>query len=239
MLPVIILAGGMATRLRPITEKIPKALVEVAGEPFLAHQLRLLRDNGIRKVVMSVAYKGEMIQEFAGTGDRFGLSIEYRFDGPQYLGTGGAISNAMELLDESFFVLYGDSYLTCDFQAVATHFVASGKQALMTVFRNEGLWDSSNVEFSGGHIRVYDKKERTAAMQHIDYGLGVFQRSAFDSIAAGEAADLAGLYQRLLAEGQLEGYEVNERFYEIGTPEGLRETEQFILGKRKGLGVNG
>lgn len=228
MLPVLILAGGLATRLRPITEKIPKSLVEVCGEPFLAHQLRLLRDNGISRVVLSVAYRGEMIRDWAGDGERFGLEIAYCFDGPQFLGTGGAVRNALPLLGERFFVLYGDSYLPCDFRAVQRAFLDSGRNGLMTVLRNEGRWDASNVEFSDGRIVVYDKKIKSPAMLHIDYGLGVFSRAPFLRIPEATTADLSEIYQELLRNDQLAAFLVTGRFYEIGSPDGLKETEEFL-----------
>ncbi len=235
MLPVVILAGGLATRLRPITEKIPKALAEVNGEPFLAHQLRLLRANGFERVVMSVAYLGEMIRDFAGDGSAFGLRIDYSFDGPAYLGTAGAIRKARPLLGDVFFVLYGDSYLPCRYADVEARHRASGRLALMTVFRNDGLFDASNVEFAGGEILAHDKKRRTPAMRHIDYGLGVFRAEAFDMVPDGDAApaDLAELYARLLNVGQLAAYEATERFYEIGTVQGLRDTAAFLMGRSK------
>jgi len=229
MLPVVILAGGLATRLRPITEKIPKALVEVAGQPFLHHQMRLLAANGVTRVVMSVAYRGEMIEEFLGDGSRYGIEASYSYDGDKYLGTAGAIKKAMPLLGGAFFTLYGDSYLTVPFRDVAQVFFDSGRPALMTVYRNEGKFDTSNVEFADGEIRAYDKKNRTAAMRHIDYGLGVFRASAFAGIGDGEVADLDTLYQDVLRRGELAAYETNERFYEIGTPEGIRDTEAFLL----------
>lgn len=228
-MPVLILAGGLATRLRPVTEKIPKSLVEVNGEPFLAHQLRLVAANGIREVVMSVGYRGEMIEEFAGSGSAFGLRVRYVYDGPVLLGTGGAIRKALAPLGGgAFFTLYGDSYLTCDFQAAGAHFLASGKSGLMTVFENRGLWDTSNVVFRDGELLVYDKKNRSPEMHHIDYGLGAFHSRVFESLPEGQPADLATVYQQLLAAGDLDAYEVPERFYEIGTPEGIRETEEFL-----------
>ncbi|MBM3763904.1 MAG: nucleotidyl transferase [Acidobacteria bacterium] len=229
MLPVVILAGGLATRLRPITEKIPKALVEVAGQPFLHHQMRLLAANGVTRVVMSVAYRGEMIEEFLGDGSRYGIEASYSYDGDKYLGAAGAIKKAMPLLGGAFFTLYGDSYLTVPFRDVAQVFFDSGRPALMTVYRNEGKFDTSNVEFADGEIRAYDKKNRTAAMRHIDYGLGVFRASAFAGIGDGEVADLDTLYQDVLRRDELAAYETNERFYEIGTPEGIRDTEAFLL----------
>ena len=183
MLPVAILAGGLATRLRPLTEKIPKALVEINGEPFIAHQLRLLESKGIRRIVLCLGYCGEMVRDLVRDGSRFGLAVDYSFDGPTLRGTAGAIHQALPVLDEAFFVLYGDSYLTCDYAAVAQAFHDQGKTGLMTVFQNEGHWDSSNVEFAAGRILAYDKKNPTPRMRSIDYGLGVFHRRAFARIA--------------------------------------------------------
>lgn len=223
MLPVAILAGGLATRLRPLTDFIPKALVEINGEPFIAHQLRLLASSGIRQVVLCVGYRGEMLQDFVGGGERFGLSVEYAFDGPTLLGTGGAIRRALPRLGEAFFVLYGDSYLLCDYREVEAAFRASGKTGLMTVFRNQGRWDASNVEFAEGRILAYDKKRRTERMRHIDYGLGAFQQRVFETLAPDTSYDLAALYQDLLARGELAGFEVKDRFYEIGSAAGIEE----------------
>jgi NDP-sugar pyrophosphorylase family protein len=226
--PVAILAGGTATRLRPITETIPKALLNVAGEPFLAHQLRLVRAQGFRDVVLCVGYRGEMIQDAIGAGDRFGLRVEYSFDGERLLGTGGALRRALPHLGEQFLVLYGDSYLPTDYAAIVGAFIASGKHALMTVFRNEGRWDTSNVWFDAGEIRSYEKVNRTAEMRYIDYGLGILRSDALRAWPADEAFDLAEVYKQLLAARQLAGYEVTERFYEIGSPAGLTELDTFF-----------
>ena len=230
MFSVAILAGGLATRLRPITQKIPKALIEVNGEPFIAHQFRLLCRHGISHVVVCTGFLGEMIQEFAGDGASFGLKVEYSADGPTLLGTGGALKRALPLLGEAFFVLYGDSYLTCDYHAVQSAFETSKKMALMTVFKNEGKWEKSNVEFEDGRLLEYDKKNQTPAMRHVDYGLGVFSKLAFDSVcvANDKPCDLAHLYQDILNRGQLAGFEVPHRFYEIGSFEGLKEVRQYI-----------
>jgi N-acetyl-alpha-D-muramate 1-phosphate uridylyltransferase len=228
MLPVIILAGGLATRLRPITESIPKSLVEIHGRPFLDYQMRLLAANGVERAVLSVAYRGEMIEEFLGDGSRYGVEVSYCYDGPVYLGTAGAIRKALPLAGDRFFTLYGDSYLTAPFGNVERAFLESGKQALMTVYRNEGLFDASNVEFAGGRIVAYDKKVRTEAMQHIDYGLGVFRADLFTGLDEGESHDLAAVYQDALRRGELAAYEVSERFYEIGTPAGIEDTARFL-----------
>src|SRR6187455_2302673 len=157
LMPAVILAGGLATRLRPLTEKIPKALIEVAGHPFLWHQIQLLKSKGIRHIVLSVGYLGEQIQTLYGDGSQLGVRLEYSFDGPVLLGTAGAIRNALILLPERFFVLYGDSYLTCDYRAVESSFRESDLPGLMTVYRNDGLFDSSNVEYDGSRILRYDK----------------------------------------------------------------------------------
>jgi NDP-sugar pyrophosphorylase family protein len=228
MLPIAILAGGLATRLRPVTETIPKALIEIAGEPFLGHQLRLLSRGGIRHAVLCVGYLGEQIREYAGDGSAFGLRVDYAFDGPHLLGTAGAIRQALPLLGDAFLVVYGDSYLPCDYGAVAQAFLVSGKLALMTVYRNAGQWDSSNVEFSEGRILAYDKANRTPRMHHIDYGLGVFRRQAFAAVPGNRPHDLAALYQSLLRQGELAAWESPQRFYEIGSQEGIRELTELL-----------
>jgi D-sedoheptulose 7-phosphate isomerase len=229
--PVALLAGGLATRLRPLTEKIPKSLVEVNGEPFLAHQLRLLRSHGIDRVVICVGHLGGMVEEFAGDGSRFGLRVEYSFDGPTLQGTAGAIRNALPLLGSHFFAAYGDSYLECDYRDVARSFEASGKLGLMTVFRNEGQWDTSNVEYDAGRIVIYDKKQRSERMRHIDWGLGVFRDRAFDLPENAAAGDLAVVYQNLLRQGELAAYEAECRFYEIGSFSGIEELSQHLRSK--------
>jgi NDP-sugar pyrophosphorylase family protein len=232
MLPVAILAGGLATRLRPVTETIPKALVEIAGEPFLAHQLRLLSRAGYRRIVMCVGYRAQQIEEFAGDGRAFGVEIAYSPDGQPLLGTAGALKRALPLLGsqehDTFAVVYGDSYLTCDYAAAERTFLASGKLGLMTVYHNQGQWDTSNVEFTGGRIVTYDKTNRTPAMRHIDYGLGMFRAAAFDAVPADRASDLAALYQDLLRRGELAAWESPDRFYEIGSPEGIRDLTEFL-----------
>jgi NDP-sugar pyrophosphorylase family protein len=228
VLTVAILAGGLATRLRPLTDDTPKALIEINGKPFLHHQLTLLRDRGLTRVVLCVGYRDQQIRTYAGDGSRFGLEIEYSSDGPVLLGTGGAIRRALPLLGTEFMVLYGDSYLPCDYARIEECFQRSSKQGLMTVFRNQGLWDSSNVEFFEGRILSYEKIVRTERMRHIDYGLGAFRSSVFKALPEGQPCDLAGIYQDLLRRDELAAFEVEERFYEIGSYEGIRELSEFL-----------
>ena len=228
MLPVAILAGGLATRLRPLTETIPKSLVTIGSEPFIAHQLRLLRGSGIDRVVLCVGHLGEMVRDYVGDGRRFGMAVEFSFDGVVLRGTAGSLRQALPLLGEAFLVVYGDSYLPCDYAAVQQFFLESGKAGLMTVFRNEGRWDTSNVEFDGERIIAYDKRNRNERMHYIDYGLGLFQRRAFAAIGERDIYDLARLYQELLHRGELAGYEVSQRFYEIGSPAGIEELSAIL-----------
>ncbi|MDE3067174.1 MAG: nucleotidyltransferase family protein [Verrucomicrobiota bacterium] len=229
-IPVAILAGGLATRLRPLTEKIPKSLVPVAGRPFLAHQLELLHRRGIRRAVLCVGHLGEMIQREFG-GEKSGVKLEYSFDSPKPLGTGGALKHALPLLGPEFFALYGDSYLPVELAPVAEFFQRSGRLGCMTVYRNEGRFDASNVVFRNGEIVVYDKKHRSPEMRHIDYGLSVFKAAALGNFPAGSPFDLAEVLAELVRQRQLAGYEVRERFYEIGSPAGLAELETLLQSK--------
>lgn len=227
-IPVAILAGGLATRLRPITEKIPKSLVPVNGKPFLAHQLELLYARGLRKAVLCVGHLGEMIQRDFGDGSAYGIQLEYSFDGPKLLGTGGAIKQALPLLGSEFFILYGDSYLPIEYRPIAEFFHRSGKLGCMTVYRNEGRYDTSNVVFQNDEIAVYDKQAKLPEMKHIDYGLSLFKASVFDAYPSDQPFDLAEVMTKLVREKQLAGFEIRERFYEIGSPAGLAELETLL-----------
>jgi NDP-sugar pyrophosphorylase family protein len=228
MPPVALLAGGLATRLRPLTETVPKAMLEVAGEPFIAHQLRLLRRENIARVVICAGYLAEQISAYVGDGSRFGLSVSYKIDGPRLLGTGGALRAALDLLGDEFLVMYGDSWLDIGYAPVVEVFRASGQPALMTVFRNEGQWDASNVWFENGRIRLYSKRERLPQMRHIDWGLSMLRAEALAVRPANEPFDLAEVYSDLSRAGKLAGYEVTARFYEIGSAEGLKETDALL-----------
>jgi len=232
MLPAAILMGGTATRLRPVTETIPKALVDINGEPFVAHQLRLLESRGIRRVVLCVGYLGEMIRDFVGDGTRLGVEAAYSFDGPVLRGTAGAIHQALPLLGDRFFVIYGDSYLPCDYAAIQKSFESSGKPGLMTVYGNQDQWDASNVEFENGRILAYDKRVRTPRMRHIDYGLGLFHKGAFEHVRPGGIKDLAEIYQELLSRDQLAAFEVSERFYEVGSFPGINGLSAVLRAAR-------
>lgn len=229
--PVAILAGGLATRIRPLTAQTPKALLPINGKPFLFHQLKLLRDQHISQVVLCVGFLGEQIQAYVGDGAAFGLKVAYCFDGPTLLGTAGALKRALPLLGENFFVLNGDSYLPCDFAAVQTTFQHQQKPALMTVFRNHNQWDKSNIEYRDGQILEYNKANPNANMHHIDYGLSIFNQSIFNDIPADQPYDLALLNQTLIRNHLLSAHEISTRFYEIGSFSGIAELNTHLSGK--------
>jgi N-acetyl-alpha-D-muramate 1-phosphate uridylyltransferase len=226
--PVCILAGGRGTRLGGRVADIPKPLLDVAGEPFLFHQLRLLAEHGARRAVLCVGYLGELIE--AGVGpERYGVQVQYSYDSPELDGTLGAIRRALPLLGERFLVLYGDTYLRLDYGDAARSWEDSGTAGLMCVLRNDGRWDTSNVLYREGRVVAHDKQSPTPEMRWIDYGLGGLRADAV--AGAGAESDLSALYRELAARGELCGYEVTERFYEIGTPAALVETEAFLRGE--------
>jgi NDP-sugar pyrophosphorylase family protein len=193
-----------------------------------------LRAQGITRAVLCIGHLGEMIERDFGDGRDWGVELAYSFDGPVLLGTGGALQKALPLLGERFFVLYGDSYLPIDFRPIAESFQRSGKLGLMTVFHNQDRFDTSNVWFGDGEIKIYEKKNRVPQMEHIDYGLSILSAAAFRDYPAGTAFDLAALMQRLVRQKQLAGFEVQERFYEIGSPAGLAELEGLLTSQKTG-----
>ncbi|MGA2162776.1 MAG: nucleotidyltransferase family protein [Methanoregula sp.] len=228
MLPVVILAGGLATRLYPVTQKIPKSLIVIDGRPFIDHQLELLKEKGVTRIVLCVGNFGEMIEAHVGDGSRSGLEVQYSYDGDILLGTGGAIKKAARLLPDAFMILYGDSYLNIDIAQVVQRFYESNFPVLMTVYRNRNTLDTSNIIMKEGKIVRYDKKSRDPAMEYIDYGLIAIRKKVFDEYPANEPFDLSLVLSRLVDAGQVVGYEVTKRFYEIGSTSGIKETEEYI-----------
>jgi N-acetyl-alpha-D-muramate 1-phosphate uridylyltransferase len=225
--PVCILAGGRGSRQGAAVAATPKPLLSVAGRPFLFHQLDLLKRHGADRVVLCIGYLGGQIRDAVGDGWNFGLDIRYSEDGPVPIGTAGAIRKAAPLLGERFMVLYGDTYLRIDYADVDQAAVRSGLPALMTVLRNEGRWDTSNVQYADNRVVRYDKEAPDPAMAYIDYGLSVFTQEALDCTDHA-ASDLAVLFSSLADDGLLAGYEASTRFYEIGTPAALSEASAFL-----------
>jgi NDP-sugar pyrophosphorylase family protein len=234
----IILAGGMGTRIRERSGDLPKALIPVLGKPFIFYQLAWLARQAVTRVVLSLGYRGSRIKSAVGDGSQFGLSVAYADEGDALRGTGGALRFIadLELLESSFFVLYGDSFLPIDL-ARMWRVSKDGRACTMAVLRNLGRWDKSNVVFKDGNILLYDKfanEAAAAAMEYIDYGISVLTRDVIRSgIPSGEVFDLAKLLNRLSLQRRLKGHEVLERFYEIGSPQGLDDFEAYIRGKEK------
>jgi MurNAc alpha-1-phosphate uridylyltransferase len=228
LLPVAILAGGLATRLRGLTCTIPKSLLNIAGRPFIFHQLELLQRQGVERVVLCVGHLGEQVQAAVGDGRQFDLTIDYSFDGDALLGTGGALKQALSLCGDQFFVLYGDAYLPCSFACIQSAYEARECAALLTVMRNDNRWDRSNVLFKDGELIAYDKRSPRNDMEHIDYGVSILSAAVFAEYADVDCFDLADVYQRLALQGQLAGWEIHQRFYEIGSYQGIQDTEAFL-----------
>jgi NDP-sugar pyrophosphorylase family protein len=234
----VILAGGLGTRIREQSGGLPKAMIPVAGKPFVFHQLEWLRRQQVERVVLSIGYRGQAIVAAVGGGAAFGLSVQYVDEGPDLRGTGGALRLIADrgLLDPGFFMLYGDSYLPIEIAPV-WQTSEGGKVPTMTVLKNEGRWDRSNVVFRDGALILYDKHAKdtaAAGMDYIDYGLFVLTRDVIvENVATGAAADLAPVLHRLSRERRLRGHEVFERFYEIGSPQGLRDFEAFVAAQAK------
>ena len=227
MLPIAILAGGLASRLGSITHSIPKSLIMFEGRPFIDWQLSLLSAGGYTDIVLCLSHLGKQIQRFVGNGDKWGVTVRYSFDGERQMGTGGSILNAIPLLGKEFAVIYGDSYLPIDFKEIEDSFLSGKKKSLMTVYRNSDNLDKSNVEFTDGALKRYVKSGE-GGMFHIDYGLNYLTLSAFDSFAKGTSFDLSKVLFKLAREGELQGYEVYRRFYEVGSVSGIYDFQKFV-----------
>ncbi len=228
MLTVAILAGGFATRVRPLTETIPKSMIEICGQPFVHWQMRQLAKAGVTEVIFCVAYKAEAIIDFIGDGSNYGMRVRYSHDGPNQLGTGGAIVKALPLLGKQFLVLYGDSYLPTDYSKIIKVYCDSNKPALMTVYANHGRFGASNVDFTNGELRRYQKGINSPEMTHIDYGLSCFDESVFSKYSPAITLDLAEICTHLASQNLLAGFEVEERFYEIGSHKGIVDFTAYI-----------
>ena len=225
---VVILAGGLATRLRPLTDTVPKSLVEICGKPFLEYQLDFLKAGGVKDVVLCVGYQGNEIEQTFADGRKFGVNIKYSYEKEQLLGTAGALKNAEHLFGDKFFVLNGDSYLFLDFATVMSYFNGLRQLALMVVYKNYDRYDQSNTFIEGNLVKQYSKKKKTKDMIYIDYGASILRKRALELVPPNQAYSLEQLFQQLIPQKELLAYEVTKRFYEIGSPEGLAEFRKAI-----------
>lgn len=228
---IVILCGGLATRIKPITKKIPKSMVLIQGKPFLWHQINLLKKNGIYDIVLCIGYKGEQIEKYFGGGGKFGVNIQYSKDGKKLLGTGGAIKKAEPLLEDIFLTMYGDSYLPFDFQKAIDFFKKSNTMGLMAVFKNTDWHESSNVEVGNNLVKSYSKKRKTKEMKYLDYGLSIFKKEALQYIPKNKFYDLSELHKTVVKKKELLAYIAKQRPCEIGSFKGLEEFKKYIANK--------
>jgi MurNAc alpha-1-phosphate uridylyltransferase len=224
---IAILAGGLATRLGALTRDRPKSMVDIQGKPFLEYQLVLLREAGIKNVVLCLGYRGEQIQDYFGDGSKYGINLEYSFERNQ-LGTAGALKNAEELLQNVFFTIYGDSYLFLDFGQILSFFESRNKLALMTVYRNDNQFGKSNAMIQGDTVTKYSKNGSNVDMAYIDYGVNLFRKEVLQMVPENEFYPLDYLFRTLIENNELLAYEVMDRFYEIGSAQGLHDFNSYI-----------
>jgi NDP-sugar pyrophosphorylase family protein len=225
---MVILAGGLATRLKPLTSDIPKSMIKIAGKPFLEYQLELLKEYEIKDILLCLGYKGELIKDYFSDGKKFGVNLSCSFDGERLLGTAGALKKAYKLLKENFFLMYGDSYLPYDYQSIEKFFRSSDKLSLMTVYKNQNRFDQSNVITQDGLVKVYDKTMESEKLEYIDAGLSILRKEVLNLVPSDEPYDLQELYKILISEEEMCAYEVKQRFYQIGSLEGLEEFKELV-----------
>jgi N-acetyl-alpha-D-muramate 1-phosphate uridylyltransferase len=225
---MVILAGGLATRMRPLTLKLPKSMLQIKGRPFLEYQLELLKEYEIKDILLCVGYKGELIKDHFGDGRKFGVNLSYSFDGDKLLGTAGALKKTYKLLNENFFLMYGDSYLPYDYQEIERHFRNSVKLSLMVAYRNQNRFDKSNLLIQDGMIKLYDKTLQGENLEYIDAGLSILKKEVLNLVPEEEPYDLEELYRTLISEEEMSAFEVKQRFYQIGSFEGLEEFKNLV-----------
>jgi MurNAc alpha-1-phosphate uridylyltransferase len=223
-----ILAGGLATRLGHLTENQPKSLLPIQGKAFLEYQLDFLARGGIRDIVLCLGHMGNMVYQHLGNGRDFGVNIQYSLE-EKPLGTAGALKKAEALLDNAFFTLYGDSYLSLDYDQVFASLMSQNKLGIMTVFKNYDRYDRSNTAIKGNLVKGYSKNGRTEDTVYIDYGISAFKKEVLKMIPENRFYSLENLFMQLVDMEELLAFEVKERFFEIGSLRGLKEFEQYIM----------
>lgn len=226
--PVLILAGGLGTRLGKLSKNTPKSLMNINGKPFIDYQLKYLKLQGVNEVVICTGYLGEQIKNYVGNGIKFNLQISYSEDGPKKLGTGGAILKALRLLPDFFFVMYGDSFLQINVRKIQEFFVNNSCLVLMSIIKNDNKWDRSNVALKENNIIFYNKVKTSKKMHYIDYGISLISKKSFFKYDFDDAFDLSEFYSLLSIDSLIHGYIIKKRFYEIGSVKGISETEEFL-----------
>jgi NDP-sugar pyrophosphorylase family protein len=235
MLPIAILMGGFATRLGSLTLTTPKCMLPINDKPFVYWQIQLLKRAGFEDFVFCASHLSDEIQSYVQDGSRFGIKVTYSLDGETQLGTGGAIVKALPLLGSDFAVIYGDSYLPIDYSSIELAFKKSSALGMMSIFKNFGKFDKSNAELlSGGYVN-YQKGSKDARMSYIDYGLMYFKSEVFETLTANQTIDLADICAQLSKTKKLMGFEVFDRFYEIGSAKGIEDFSMYLLESKNEL----
>jgi MurNAc alpha-1-phosphate uridylyltransferase len=227
-LPIVILAGGLATRLRPLTNSTPKSLINIAGKPFIVHQIEYLKSQNITDIIICIGYLGDKIEMLLGDGRSYGVNIKYSNDGDQLLGTGGALLKALKYVHNDFILIYGDSFLPINFNNVINYYLNSNSRALMTVYKNNNNLEISNVIFDGKIVKEYNKIINNTKMCYIDYGLSIFNKELFINFNYKLPYDLSSFISEISKLGFLIGYEIYDRYYEIGSHFGIKETSKYL-----------
>lgn len=225
---IVILAGGLATRLYPYTLGVPKSLILINDKPFIYWQLKQLKEQNTKNIILCLGKHSKQIIDYLELNSKFGLNIKYSLE-KEKLGTGGAISNVYSKLDDYFGILYGDSYLQINFKRIEKYYKKKNKLGLMTVYKNNGLYDRSNIIYKNKKIVKYEKELQDDEMKFIDYGFGIIDKSVFRKRRGN--FDLANIYKELLSKNELASYRVKKRFYEIGSFQGMEETSEFLKEK--------
>ena len=225
---MIILCGGLATRLGKITKNIPKSMVKIKNKPFLEYQIEILKKRSIKDIVLCVGHLSDQIEQYFGNGENFGVNIKYSYDGDKQLGPIGALKNAEDLLKEDFFIMYGDSYIDVDFQQISSFFKKHDKLGLMVVYKNFNKYDKSNLIIKDNIIIAYGEKERTEDMVYIDYGTSILSKKSMKLIPKNTFYSTGQLFTDLISKGELIAFEVKNRFYHIGNPDALEEFNNYI-----------
>jgi NDP-sugar pyrophosphorylase family protein len=228
---IVVLAGGLGTRMLPLTRDVPKFLLDVAGRPFAWWLLERLASQGFDEAIVCVGYLGDEIRGAVGDGARFGLRVRYADEGPVLLGTAGALRSAIDLLDEAFVVTYGDSYLPFDYRAPLDALRgAPSALGAMAVFENRDAIEPSNTAVSEGRVRRYDKTRAPGEppLDHIDYGAMALRREVVAALPAGEPLGLDRVQADLARRGALLAVTARDRFFEIGSPGGRADLEAHL-----------
>ena len=225
---IVMLAGGLGTRLGKRYEKTPKSMIRILGRPFLQHQIELLKERGIRRILLCTGHLGEQIKAYFGNGEKFGVNIQYSEEGEKLMGTGGALKKAESFINENFFLMWGDSYLLLDYMNIWNAYFKSGCVGLMVVYNNYNQRVKSNVIVKDGKIVLYDKWKSYPDMVYIDNGVSVFNKVILKEIPPDNVFAIEKVFKKWSLEGKLAAYETEQSFYEIGSIPGLREFEALV-----------